>query len=219
MIRIHPLLFGAALAALVIPAARAQQRPAPTFGALARPMPATERGFKRIFDGKSLEGWKQSGPGRLSLLSDGSILTEGGMGMLWYAREPYKDFILKVDWKAQRPEANAGVFVRFPDPGDDPWVAVNKGYELQINDSADALHRTGAVYTFAPSTFTPTRPYGAWNTMEIRVVGQQYTVKVNGRQVSQYTGDRTLEGYIGVQNHGDSDKVYFRNIRVKKLGK
>src|SRR6185295_11359867 len=30
-----------------------------------------------------------------------------------------------------------------------PWFAVHRGYEVQIADSTDALHRTGAIYSLA----------------------------------------------------------------------
>jgi hypothetical protein len=53
--------------------------------------------------------------------------------------------------------------------------------------------------------------------MEIKAVGKHYSVWVNGRKVTDYDGDRSLEGYIGLQNHEPSGQVAFRNIRIKKL--
>lgn len=196
----------------------AQKTPIPTpFGAPAGKLPKLEKGFKRIFDGKSLSGWKMAGPGSFRLLADGSMLADGGMGLFWYTGRKYKDFDLKLDYKAVSSASNSGVFVRFPDPANDPWKPVNEGYEVQICDSGDALHSTGAVYTFAPTTFKPSRPYGEWNSMEIKAVGTKYTVSVNGKTVCEYTGDRSLEGYVGVQNHEPTNNVAFRNIRIKEL--
>lgn len=222
--RIHAksAVFGSALFAILaagsVVVAQSQPSASPVpFGASAQPMPRLEKGFTRIFNGKDLEGWKQCGPGELKVLSDGSLLATGGMGMLWYAKEQYKDFVLKVDWKAREASSNSGVFVRLPDPGDDPWIAVNKGYEIQISDAGDGLHRTGAVYTFGPSSFTPKKPYGQWNTLEVKAIGTSYLVKVNGKVVTRYVGDRSLEGYIGVQNHHPDGHVAYRNIRIKKL--
>jgi hypothetical protein len=40
---------------------------------------------------------------------------------------------------------------------------------------------------------------------------------VNGTLVTRFTGSRATEGYIGLQNHGGGDKVWFRNIRIKPL--
>lgn len=210
----HLMPFAVALAALA-PAVTAQD--SKVFGAPAGKLAKLEKGFTRIFNGKSLDGWKMCGPGNFALKPDGSMVAEGGMGLLWYTRQKYTNFILKLDWKAAASNANSGVFVRFPDPGNDPWGPVMKGYEIQISDSGDALHKTGSLYTFGPSTFVPSRPDGAWNTMEIKAVGTRYMVKVNGKQVSDSVGDRSLEGYAGVQNHDPTAAVAYRNIRVKVL--
>ena len=42
---------------------------------------------------------------------------------------------------------------------------------------------------------------------------------LNGEVVNEYTSDgpRGTDGYIGLQNHGDADKVSFRNIQVREL--
>jgi hypothetical protein len=174
-------------------------------------------GWETIFDGTSLDGWKMCGPGKF-VQEDGAIYTTGGMGMLWYAPKTYKDFIVKVEWKVTNASNNAGVFVRFPDPGNDPWVAVNKGHEIQIQDDRDPSHRTGAIYGFAESTKLASKPAGEWNTFCIRVVGQQYTVMLNGEKVCEFKTDRdTMEGHIGLQNHDDGSKVYFRKVSVKPL--
>jgi 3-keto-disaccharide hydrolase len=58
------------------------------------------------------------------------------MGLLWYAEKKYNDFVLKIDWKVNRKNDNSGIFVRFSDPDNDPWIAVNTGYEIQIDDLA-----------------------------------------------------------------------------------
>jgi cytochrome c len=57
---------------------------------------------------------------------------------------------------------------KFPDPGDNPNIAVREGYEVQIDNSAgDPIHQTGAIYDFAaPSKIS--KPLGQWNKMEIQ---------------------------------------------------
>jgi len=107
--------------------------------------------------------------------------------------------------------------VRFPNPGDDPWVAVKEGYEIQICDTPAPKHDTGSVYSFQAATHLPTKPQGEWNKYLIRVVGQQYTISINGELVNSYTGDRSERGYIGLQNHDDGSPVRYRNIRVTEI--
>lgn len=179
--------------------------------------PKLEDGFKLIYDGKTTDGWKQAGPGKFEREADCSLRSVDGMGLFWYSRAKYKDFVLRADWKAEKAESNSGIFVRFPDPQGDPWKPVNEGYEIQIQDSSAPVHRTGAIYSFAPSIRLATKPIGEWNTMEIQVKGQVYTVKVNGQKVNEFNGQRSTEGYVGLQNHGGGDKIWFRNIRIKPL--
>jgi hypothetical protein len=134
-----------------------------------------EKIFKTILDGTSLHGWKMCGPGKFDLI-DGMTISNGGMGLLWYEEKKFCDFILRVNWKTSTKRDNSGVFVRFSDPDDDPWIAVKTGYEIQIYDGepqdGNATHRTGAVYNFAaPSRYT-SNEQGKWNTFEIHAIGQ-----------------------------------------------
>jgi len=164
-----------------------------------------------------LSAWRMAGPGGFRALGDGVIESEGGMGLLWYGARTYEDFVLEIDWMATSPDDNSGIFVRFPDPGDDPWVAVHQGYEIQIDDRPTSTYKTGAVYGFAPPTSSAVEPIGSWNRYEIAVTGQLYTVRLNGREVNRFTGNRGLSGYIGLQNHDERSKVRFRNALVRPL--
>lgn len=174
---------------------------------------ASEDDWTTLWDGESLAGWSMAGPGEFQIVDD-SLMATGGMGLLWYSDASFKDFTLSLEWSAEDASDNSGVFVRFPDPGTDPWIAVNEGYELQICDAADAMHNTGSVYSFQGSTHIPTKPAGEWNTYEISVVDQHYTVKVNGEVVNEFDGERSAEGYVGLQNHDDGSPVRYRNLRV-----
>jgi 3-keto-disaccharide hydrolase len=181
-----------------------------------------DHNFETILDGTSLHGWEMCGPGTF-VLENKMIMSQGGMGLLWYTEKKFRDFILRVDWKTTRREDNSGVFVRFADPDDDPWIAVNTGYEVQIYDAVpqdgNSTHRTGAIYDFAPpsTTFASNEP-GEWNAFEIHVIGQSYTVILNNKRIiTQFKGNRRLEGYIGLQNHDANSKVYFGKIRLREL--
>ncbi|MFJ3326077.1 ThuA domain-containing protein [Streptomyces griseus] len=181
-----------------------------------------DKGYRTIFNGKTLEGWKQAGPGKFSI-SDGALHSEGGMGLLTYQAKELKSYSLKLDWKMAGDD-NSGVFVGFPE-SDDPWSAVNNGYEIQI-DATDAADRTtGAVYTFKSANIKARdrvlRPPGQWNSYEIKVQGERLQVFLNGAKINDFTNTdpaRSLkDGYIGLQNHGADDQVSFRNIQLKEL--
>lgn len=176
-----------------------------------------EPGFVDLCNGNDLTGWEMTGPGSFVREEDGSLRTEGGMGLLWYKERKFKDFVLEVDWKAEKAESNSGIFVRFPNPPKSPWDAVNQGYEIQIADSYDPAHRTGSIYSFkAPTAFASRKP-NRWNTFRITVVGQKYTIELNGVKINEFTGERGEDGYIGLQNHLPADKVWFRSVRIKAL--
>ncbi|MGW8949049.1 ThuA domain-containing protein [Streptomyces sp. NPDC055709] len=182
--------------------------------------PAT--GYRDLFNGQTLEGWKQAGPGKFNVV-DGELRSEGGMGMLWYQAKELKSYSLKLDWKMAGDD-NSGIFVGFP-ASDDPWSAVNNGYEVQI-DATDAADRTtGAVYGFKSADLKARdrvlRPPGQWNSYEIKVQGERLQVFLNGVKINDFTNTdpvRSLkDGYVGIQNHGADDQVSFRNIQLREL--
>jgi hypothetical protein len=169
----------------------------------------------QLFDGKDLTGWKMAGPGSFTV-ENGELHTHGGMGLLWYDQREFGDFTLKVQFKVSSPKDNSGVFVRFPDPGNDPWVAVRQGHEIQIDDGEKPNNFTGSIYDFQNASAHASKPTGQWNQFEITVVGKKYTVKLNGKVVNEYTTQRPLlKGYVGLQNHFSD--VSFRDVEIVPL--
>lgn len=185
----------------------------------ARPAAATgEEGFTWLLQGATPPaGWKQAGPGSFKF-NNGVATAEGGMGLWYYSPTPYKDFVLRLEYRQAKPNANAGVFVRFPRVDGDPWIPVKEGYEVQIYaGSLEEKSPTGSVYDLQKPTAVPQKPAGEWNDMEIKAVGPQITVTLNGQVVNTYKGERSREGMIGLQNH--ADEVSFRNVRIKELSR
>lgn len=184
-----------------------------------------ENGYRPLFDGTagSLSGWKQAGPGSFTLDDDGTLTSTGGLGMLWYAASAFSRYSLKLDWKAAGDD-NSGVFVGFP-PSDDPWSAVDNGYEIQIDATDVPEKTTGSVYGFRSADLKKRdralNPPGEWNTYEIRVEGEHLRVWLNGVKINDFTNTdpaRSLrDGHVGIQNHGSGDEVSFRDIRIKEL--
>jgi hypothetical protein len=177
--------------------------------------------FEIILDGTSnLHSWKMCGPG-IFVPWQRMIISRGGMGLLWHTKKKFRDFILRADWKTSGGGDNSGIFVRFADPGDDPWIAVNTGYEIQIYEGepqdGNATHRTGAIYDFAPPITFASKKAGEWNTFEIHAIDQNYVVILNNKRVTEFTGNRQLEGYIGLQNHDAKSRVCFGRIAIKEL--
>ena len=84
--------------------------------------------FVKLFDG-TMNGWKMAGEGKFHIVleeeKEALLQTEGGIGLLWYCKKKFKDFILKLEWKVTSTGDNSGIFVRFDDPRGDPWIAVD----------------------------------------------------------------------------------------------
>ncbi len=192
---------------------------------ICTPQPAGT-GYTSLFDGTldSLAGWRQASAGSFSRQADCSLKTVGNAGMLWWPGERFDKYSLKLDWKLAGDD-NSGVFVGFPDPGDDWNVAFTRGHEIQIDATDDADSTTGSIYNYsapdAAARDAALNPPGQWNAYEIIVEGQRIQVFLNGVKINDYTNTdpnrMTVPGYIGVQNHAAGDDVFFRNIRLRKL--
>lgn len=202
--------------------------------ALIAPPPASSAEWRPLFDGKSLDGWEHVGPGRF-VVEEGTLKTEGGMGLLWYSREKLGDCVIRVVYRGQTERANSGVYVRIADKPADPWFAVHNGFEVQVVDAGSPKGSTGSIYTFAPSENRPARPLG-WNTLEITLKGDRITTRLNDVPVADFDsstlsddaeavegpGDpsrrpRPQSGYIGLQNHDDKSIVFFKEVSVRPL--
>jgi hypothetical protein len=115
-----------------------------------------------------------------------------------------------------------------------PWFAVHRGYEVQIADGGDPFHRTGSIYSLAPST-AAAKKGGEWRTMIITLEGERIFVDLNGQRVSSLDPGspdlparkqwhepkrepkRPVAGYIGLQNHDPGDVVWFKEVSVRPL--
>ena len=171
-----------------------------------------------------LDGWQHQGPGGFTLDSTTGVLrSHGGMGLLWYSAKQYGDFVLEVDFKCSDSTTNSGVFLRVPgEPADDEYIY--HSFEIQIDDSGEGIHHTGAVYDAQAPTVHAAVPPGGWNHYAITFRGGHITVDLNGTRVVDWDAeprgkvrDFAPRGYIGLQNHDDRSPVQFRNIWVREL--
>ncbi len=105
--------------------------------------------WQPLFNGKDLDGWQHVGPGRF-VVENGVLKTEGGMGLLWYTKQKLSNSraARRVPRaRADQEAGNSGIFIRIPTEPTEPWMPVNKGYEVQIDHSEDEYHRTGVLYS------------------------------------------------------------------------
>jgi hypothetical protein len=171
-------------------------------------------------------------------VEDGLIASQGGMGLLYWTGQEFGDCIIRIVYKMQKFNSNSGVFIRIPIEPREEWMPVNYGYEVQIDNhpetsDEDEYHITGTLYSLTKPLAKPGKPGPEWNTMEITLNKSRTIVVVNGEKVTDYTegdpvperkfdfepyhGVRPDKGYIGLQNHGENDIVYFKEVAVKPL--
>jgi choline dehydrogenase-like flavoprotein len=197
------------------------------------PAAVAEAGFRYLFDGSEKSAdlfakWNRVGGGKF-VLARRTLIAQpdsNGIGLLYYAAEQYDDFTLRLDFCLPHPRGtgndNSGVFLRFrnpklpelpgtpgPDvPGNLATVAVDTGYEVQIDEEARGdtrkgeldgflFNRTGAIYKVKTIGTSPEQNYtngqrlaaGAWHSVDITVTGRTYEVLLNGQPSTKFTAD------------------------------
>lgn len=203
-----------------------------------------EQGFRLLFDGLTLDGWRGFGrddiPGAW-VVEDGAIHFTGegareDRGDI-ITVEQFGDFELRLEWKISA-GGNSGIFFRVSETSERTYES---GPEMQVLDDArhvdgqDPRTSAGSNYALhAPSSPT-VRPAGEWNEVRILVDGVHVEHWVNGSKVLEYEiGSEEWErlvadskfaawpdygrhavGHIGLQDHGDP--VWYRNIRLRTI--
>jgi len=200
-------------------------------------------GFKLIFDGKTLDGFrnfKKKDTSPKWIVQDGAFaLQEKGGGNLVTVQE-YADFEFRFEFKIS-PEGNSGILWHSLETEKAPHTT---GPEYQILDSfSKTAYQTelakgnisGALYDLVPGKAADSRPAGEWNTGSIRVQGAEITLTLNGKETVRVdTGSDSWKeilgkskfakqplfnsapkGHLVFQDHGNP--VAFRSLRIKEL--
>jgi hypothetical protein len=191
--------------------------------------PAVEPGFTSLFNGKDFTGWKLSNEASWSI-ENGAIKANGTPGHAFYDG-PFRDhmfrnFELKVDVMT-RAGSNGGIYVltEFQEKG-----FPRKGFEIQVNNSHTDRIRTGSLYHVQDVLDTSPAKDDEWFTEHIIVKDKTITVKVNDKEMVNWTQDDkwdggregpgraiTGPGTIAFQAHDPKSVVYYKNVRIKPL--
>lgn len=188
---------------------------------------ATDTGFVSMFDGESLDGWKvsQENPDSWKVV-DGLLVCEGPRAHLFYVGQdkPFKNFHFSGEVMTT-PGSNAGIYfhTKYQAEG---WPKY--GFECQVNVSHKDPKKTSSLYS-VENIADPGVEDNQWYTQEIIVDGRNIVLKVNGKTMVDYTEpenqdaadtnfERRLgEGTFALQAHDPESKVFFRNLKVKRL--
>lgn len=182
---------------------------------------ATHSGYKKIFNGKDLTGWKQHGTEKW-YVENGELVCESGPDKQYgylSTDKPYHNFILDLKFKLEA-NGNSGVFIRSGIEG----TKIN-GWQVEV---APPDHHTGGIYeSYGRGWLIQPKPEDEkslkgsdWNNLKIRVVNDEVTTWVNDKQMVYLKDEKigTGQGFIALQIHdGGGIKVRWKNIRIKEL--
>ena len=171
-----------------------------------------------LFNGRDLAGWRVTVPDRSldEWKVDGSALKNGaGKAPDIASDRKFWNFDLHLEFRVAH-HSNSGVGLR-------------GRYEVQIygdRGEPPSKHSNGALYSRIAPAVNATLPPEAWQTFDIRFIGRQVTVKLNGKTL---IAKRDVEGYTAMATdpnedqpgpimlQGDHGPVEFRKVTVTPL--
>jgi len=207
--------------------------------AVALAAPPDTQGWRPLFDGKTLSGWRgykrQEAPAGWKV-QDGMLVRLGEGGDI-VTTDEFDDFELALEWKISE-GGNSGIFYRALENTESIWHNAPE-YQVLDNtrhqDGKNLMTSAGACYALYPPAKDATKPVGEWNETRIVAKGTHVEHWMNGTKLLEYeigSGDwktrvaaskfkvypgfsEQPKGRIGLQNHGDV--VWYRNIRIREL--
>lgn len=207
-----------------------------------------EAGWELLFDGKTSTGWrganKDSFPKQGWEIKDGVLSVLGTKGGDIITEKMYGDFDLKVEFRANKQEANSGIKYYVLEneyrPGETLGLEFQTAYsdqsweKLKTNPSKGSL---GSLYEIiaAEGKLIHPNPIGEWN--QARIVSKNNKVEhwLNGYKILEYKrgGKAYREGvasskFKDIKNFGEVEKghillqdhdclVSFKNIKIREL--
>ena len=177
---------------------------------------AQEPRLRKIFNGKNLSGWKVSdGPDQWTVSKRTLHVRNNAAkkGSILWTDASYRDFIIQCEFKMGDGTVDSGIFLR------------SEKDQIQIGISG-SLKRDLTASPYIPGKGYPVEAkvkdilkLKDWNTMKVKVVGNAYTVWLNGVEAMNYTSTTLPEsGPIGLQLHPKNEmSIDFRDIRVATL--
>lgn len=195
--------------------------------------------FVPLITGIGLDGWLVHEGKESAWRREGDMIScLASTGGWLRTQAEFSDFVLKLQYRLQA-GGNTGIGLRAPAVGNPTFT----GLEIQLLDDTSPKYAdlradqyTGSVYYQVPATQKARlNLLNEWNDCEIRCLGDELTVKINGdivnqvqlvkrqgeaameeaRQGSHLLSQRPPLGHLALQSH--STRVDFRNIEIQDL--
>nr|WP_146535328.1 family 78 glycoside hydrolase catalytic domain [Rubripirellula reticaptiva] len=201
------------------------------------------RGYKPLFNGKDLSGWRNPYPHGEAKVVDGEIHLLADQKFFLVTEQKYSDFRVSVEIHLPEGDANSGVMFRCH--VDDDAVKKVFGYQAECDGSdrrwsggfydesrrgwiwpstkgrsEDQFlrHEEESKAAFADSTIANALNRNGWNRYVVTCVKDVITIELNGVQTVRFRDATDISGFIGIQHHGEKGQTYrFRNLFIKEL--
>jgi hypothetical protein len=198
------------------------------------------QGWRLLFDGATLNGWRQYQADTLPTawkVVNGTITKNVGTRDI-VTREQFGDFELVFEWKVAT-GGNAGVFYRATEEYDRVYWSAPE-YQLlddpNAPDGKDPLTSAGAAYGLYAAPRGAVKPAGEWNTARIVARGAHIEHWLNGTKMADYEAGspeweakvkgskfapwanygRARRGHIALQGDHRGD-LALRNIKIREI--
>jgi hypothetical protein len=167
----------------------------------------------KMFDGKSLDGWKASERPEQWEVKDGTIRAHGERSHLFWMKEQCENCEFKATVKINK-SGNSGMFFRaeFATQG---WP---NGYEAQVNTSHKDPVKTGSLYNIV-KILEQLVPDDTWFTQHIIADGNHIIIKVNDKVVVDHIDEKNthMKGYLALQQHDPGSFPMYKDLLYRKL--
>lgn len=199
-------------------------------------------GYRPLFNGKDLTGWKNPYSHGNALVVDGEIHLRADKKFFLVTTETFSDFSLVADIKLPAGPANSGIMFRC-------HVQPNRvfGYQAECDGSprrwSGGLYDEGRRKWIWPSIAGRSEPEflhheaesakffanpevrnalkrNDWNRYTIECRSNSIRIALNGVEITNLQDSLDSSGHIGIQHHGEKGQLYrFRNLYLKPLPK
>jgi hypothetical protein len=190
--------------------------------------PKIPEGFKPLFNGKDLEGWKvHNGDIKVWGAEKGILFCDKKGGGWLMTEKEYANFEMMFEYKLPK-NGNSGLGLRAPMKGDPAY----EGMEIQLIDDENwkglaEWQHTGSIYNVVPAKKQNNKPIGEWNSMKATCKDKKIKIELNGeilvdadldeykeKHAAKHPGILRDKGHIGLQSY--NFRVEFRNLWVKE---
>jgi Domain of Unknown Function (DUF1080) len=182
--------------------------------ALAMTASAADKGgeWVKMFDGKTLDGWKATEKPEQWAVKDGAITSHGERSHLMWMKEECENCEFKATVKINK-GGNSGMFFR-----SEFMTGWPNGYEAQVNTSHKDPVKTGSLYNIV-KIFDQLVPDDTWFTQHIIADGNRIIIKVNDKVVVDHADEKRthMKGYLGLQQHDPGSFPMYKDILYRKL--